>query len=374
MSTVFQNGILVCVLLLGHYSVAQNLVVNPSFEFRKTCPKYLSNFNTDLEDWTTPTRGTTDYFNACGERMGVPNNFNGFQKTKFGKGYAGLYVYAPNDYREYIQAKFVNTLRKGETYKVSFYVSLAEASDFAIKDFRLLFSNQKLHIPTDKNLSKAKLSRLKDKTTYVLQIPSDGFYSESKKWTKISLEFEAKGTENYMSIGNFEGNVRTARVKPKNIGPRPKRNQKGEVSYYYLDMVSVESMDAPIQPVVYELDKPTIFKNVLFAFDDFKLSDGSKQELNRIYAFLEKDEKLLIHIMGHTDNQGTISYNSNLAKKRAKQVSDYLMELGLSKKRISWQGKGGGFPIAENTTESGRQLNRRVEFVISERKEGHLNR
>ncbi|QLG47280.1 OmpA family protein [Costertonia aggregata] len=354
--------------------MGQNLVVNPSFEDHKSCPKFLSNFSSDIKDWSTPSRGTTDYFHSCSENMGMPNNFNGFQKTKFGEAYAGLYLYAPNDYREYIQAKLTKTLTKGVLYRVSFQISLAEASDYALKDIFVLFSDHILKIATDKTLSKSILARLRDVKTYLVPIAADKYYGDSKKWTLVSFEYKAKGTERYMSIGNFKSNSRTRKVKPKNIGPRPKRKQKGLVSYYYLDMVSIEKVAHETELVSYELDKPHIFKNVLFDFDAYTLSDVSKKEIKRVYEYLKNNTQFQICISGHTDDQGTIFYNASLARKRAKIVSDYLMELGLPRTRITWQGKGGAFPIADNTSEAGRKQNRRVEFVISQKVEPELNK
>ena len=74
--------------------------------------------------WSTPTQGSTDYFNACSKVMSAPENFNGVQYPKSGEAYAGFYFYAPGDYREYIQAELTRTLRRGiKGYQLTFYVS-----------------------------------------------------------------------------------------------------------------------------------------------------------------------------------------------------------------------------------------------------------
>ena len=70
-------------------------------------------------------------------------------------------------------------------------------------------------------------------------------------------------------------------------------------------------------------------------------------------------------INGHTDTIGGESYNLELSTNRCQSVARYLMQLGLPKARITWRGFGGAKPIADNSTEEGRQLNRRVEFMIS---------
>lgn len=345
--------------------MAQNLIVDPSFESYKDCPRNLSNFNHDLEHWSTPTRGTTDYFNTCGERMGVPNNFNGFQRTKFGNGYAGFYMFAPKDYREYIQAQLSKTLEKGKKYKVSFYLSLAEASDYALRDLGVLFSEEKLSLPTDKNLSRTKLGKIRDQALYLTEIETPGFYSDSKKWTLVSTEIIARGTENFMSIGNFKGNAQTRRLKPKNIGPKPKRKQKGEVSYYYVDMIALVSMDGTDRPEPYELDKTHVFQNMLFEFDNFQLLETAMADLQHIYDYLLRNTTLHITINGHTDSIGQNRYNQTLSYNRAHAVAAYLLKLGLPEDRIGWKGHGGNIPVAPNVTAEGRQQNRRVEFVIT---------
>ncbi|MGB5819809.1 MAG: OmpA family protein [Saonia sp.] len=370
LETVGKHIVSFCFLFLGTSIMAQNLVLDPSFEVHDACPRHLSNFDHDLPHWSTPTRGTTDYFNSCSEHMGVPNNFNGFQRAKSGNGYAGLYVYAPEDYREYIQAEFTETLVKGKKYKASFYMSLAEGSDYALRDLGIVFSEEKLNLATDKNISRTKLAKVRDHTHYMVEVKNTDFYSNSKKWMLVAIELEAKGNENFMVIGNFNSNARTIRTKPKNMGPKPKRRQKGEVSYYYVDMlemVSLETVAVSEQPKPYELNKTHIFHNVLFEFDDFRLLETAMSDLRNIYNYLQDNSTLSITINGHTDSVGPKHYNQVLSNKRAWAVADYLQKLGLAKDRIVWQGYGGKKPLATNTTEEGRQQNRRVEFVITEK-------
>ncbi|MEN8788179.1 MAG: OmpA family protein, partial [Flavobacteriaceae bacterium] len=74
---------------------------------------------------------------------------------------------------------------------------------------------------------------------------------------------------------------------------------------------------------------------------------------------------LHIHIDGHTDNVGAPAYNTALSGYRCKAVAKYLVQLGLKQDRISWRAHGGETPIADNTTDEGRKLNRRVEFILN---------
>ncbi len=348
--------------------LSQNLIQNPSFEQYEACPARLGTFESDVAHWSTPTKGSTDYFNSCSTVMGTPENFNGTQPSDFGNGYAGLYLYAPDDYREYVQVPLTHTLEKGKTYQVSFYVSLAERSDFAVKDFGVLFSKDSLSLDIKKEISKMHRYKIVGNAYNYMEIGYTNFYKDTRDWVLVSTRFEAKGWENYMTIGNFKNNAGTRKFKTK------KGAKQG--AYYYLDMVSLNQLhlseanalsvtDIDLETENYELDKIHIFESVLFNFDEFKLLEAAKKDIQKIYSYLYANESLHINIDGHTDNIGTSAYNQYLSDKRCSAVAQYFIELGLSEDRISWKGHGGTVPIADNDTEEGRQKNRRVAFVIS---------
>lgn len=347
--------------------LSQNLIKNPSFESFENCPKYLGNFDADVTDWSIPTQGSTDYFNGCSKAMGTPENFKGKQPADFGVGYAGMYLYAPQDYREYLQAELSETLVKGKKYRVSFYVSLAELSNVAVKEFGILFSKDKMKITTKKVLSKKLRYQHKGNDYNYMEISYTNFYSDTQDWILVNTIFEAKGTEQYMTIGNFKKNTRTRLFKTK--------KHSGKGAYYYIDMFLIKAIDASgVSDITedyqkpdanFELDKTYLFKNILFEFDKFQLLEPAKKERRRIYDYLNSNMSLKITINGHTDSMGNDAYNQDLSQKRAKAVADYLLKLGLHKSRVSWQGHGGKTPVASNATKKGRQENRRVEFVVT---------
>jgi outer membrane protein OmpA-like peptidoglycan-associated protein len=337
---------------------SQNLIKNPSFEAFENCPERLGNFDADVVSWSTPTDGSTDYFNACSTTMGTPKNFNGEQPSDFGKGYAGLYIYAPDDYREYLQAELARPLEEGKEYHISFFVSLAERSDFAVKEFGVLFAKNKLKIPIKKELSKRHWYRQKGNAYHYLEIGYTNFYSDTQDWIRVNTRFIAKGTERCMILGNFENNVRTRKFETK------RNAQQG--AYYYVDRVEVKAADSSdTEEESFALNEIHIFKNVLFEFDHFEILETGKLELRRIFDYLEARPNVYIAINGHTDSVGTEKYNQWLSGKRAQAVADFLIRMGIPKNRIAWQGHGDAKPIAPNTTEAGRKRNRRVEFVIS---------
>ncbi|MGZ3885303.1 MAG: OmpA family protein, partial [Bacteroidia bacterium] len=111
-------------------------------------------------------------------------------------------------------------------------------------------------------------------------------------------------------------------------------------------------------------DQPLVLKNVLFETGKAVLLPSSYAELNTLAGHLAEKPGLKIEISGHTDNKGNASQNTLLSEKRAKAVCDYLIEKRIDPGRIRYKGYGSLKPIADNETEEGRQLNRRVELVF----------
>eukprot|EP01041_Mallomonas_annulata_P039068 gene39068-62691_t len=79
---------------------------------------------------------------------------------------------------------------------------------------------------------------------------------------------------------------------------------------------------------------------------------------------LKDDSKMSIMVEGHTDNVGEPTQNKRLSLERAYNVREYLISKGIAGYRIQFKGYGDMKPIADNNTEEGRKMNRRVEFVI----------
>ncbi len=346
------------IALWGGFLSAQNLLMNPSFETFRQCPDRLGNFHADVAQWSSPTDASTDYFNACSPAMGTPENFNGTQPAEFGDGYAGLYLYAPNDYREYVQGELQQTLKKGEVYTLSFYVSLAERSDYAVREFTAVFSRKKLRRPIKKELSRTQLYKEEGNAFTMVEIAHSDFYDETTDWVELRAEFTASGMENFVTIGNFRNNARTRTYKTS-------RNAK-QGAYYYLDMVRLLPLQPDgANPETYALHTQHLFRNVLFGFDEHRLGPEARLELRKLYEYLQAHADLQITINGHTDNLGPAAYNRRLSEQRCKSVTAYLLSLGLNRERIHWVSYGFDAPIADNATEEGRQKNRRVAFTLA---------
>ncbi len=103
---------------------------------------------------------------------------------------------------------------------------------------------------------------------------------------------------------------------------------------------------------------------ITFATDSAVISGNFYAVLDDVAKVLNKYNKTTMMIEGHTDSTGSASHNQTLSVNRASAVRNYLVGHAVDQRRITTVGFGESMPIADNTTESGRQLNRRVELRI----------
>jgi len=124
-------------------------------------------------------------------------------------------------------------------------------------------------------------------------------------------------------------------------------------------------LNISLQPI--QEGSSIVLRNVFFETNQFALLPTSHSELNKLILLLQKNTSLVVEIAGHTDNQGGEAYNLTLSQNRSNSVKQYLVSAGIPEKRIVARGYGETKPIADNTTEEGRALNRRTEFIILKR-------
>lgn len=105
-------------------------------------------------------------------------------------------------------------------------------------------------------------------------------------------------------------------------------------------------------------------KNVFFDFDKATLQDRSFAPLDSIAEYLGFHPELKAEFRGHTDSRGNDDYNKRLSQNRAQSVVHYLIEKGIDERRLSSRGFGEEKPVADNNTDRGRELNRRVELRL----------
>ena len=132
----------------------------------------------------------------------------------------------------------------------------------------------------------------------------------------------------------------------------------------------VDSMDkcpntpqgTPVDATGCELAQDFRLEGVTFEFDSAKLTADSISKLDMAVEILKRNADDKIEIAGHTDSQGDEAYNQGLSERRAQAVADYLVANGANASNLTVKGYGESHPLADNGSEAGRAVNRRVEL------------
>ena len=107
--------------------------------------------------------------------------------------------------------------------------------------------------------------------------------------------------------------------------------------------------------------------DVLFNTNKAQLKAGGIRNVQKLADFLTQYPQYKVAIEGYTDSQGSDEYNQELSDRRAEAVKKALMDMAIDNDRVSTtRGYGEGFPVASNGNAAGRQLNRRVEIILSD--------
>ncbi|SET77273.1 OmpA family protein [Hymenobacter actinosclerus] len=110
--------------------------------------------------------------------------------------------------------------------------------------------------------------------------------------------------------------------------------------------------------------KITFDSGILFDTNKSDLRAASMTEIQKMAETLKKYPDTNILVEGHTDASGTDAINNPLSERRAQSVANYTIAQGVDAGRVTTKGYGSSQPIADNTTEAGKQANRRVEVAI----------
>ncbi len=128
--------------------------------------------------------------------------------------------------------------------------------------------------------------------------------------------------------------------------------------------VPVEVIKVVHDTVIVKPEPNWVLVGVNFEFDKATLLPEAYPILEHAYETLKEHPEMKVEIQGHTDSKGSDTYNQKLSEKRAKTVSDYLIEEGIDPERLITVGYGEEKPIADNSTDQGRAFNRRIEFRV----------
>lgn len=105
--------------------------------------------------------------------------------------------------------------------------------------------------------------------------------------------------------------------------------------------------------------------DVLFQTDRARLTDEGQRMVKKLADVLQQNPQRSVLIEGFTDSTGSAAHNQTLSERRAMSVRRGLQAMGIGRQRIAVRGFGEAYPIASNETSEDRQLNRRVEIILS---------
>ncbi len=123
------------------------------------------------------------------------------------------------------------------------------------------------------------------------------------------------------------------------------------------DEVTIERLDD-------DTLKLNLRSEVLFDFDSDAIKPAFYETLETLGRVIVRYEQTAVHVVGHTDSTGSVAYNMRLSERRAESVASHLRRSGVESWRMQTEGRGPHEPRADNATEAGRQLNRRVEIYL----------
>jgi gliding motility-associated-like protein len=257
----------------------QNLVPNPGFEIKTQCCDRIAGCVTS---WSQTPGSDTYYFNTCNPLdFSVPHTFAGidYQQAKTGSAFAGVKLYASFPFnRDYLTVTLNDSLRRGETYTVEFYVAVSTFGMHAVDRIGMYISSA----PVTKSGLEGFIytPQIENATGVVLK--------DSLNWTKISGSYKAKGGEKYIAIGNFYSDALTTHLQ---LMPFSKQ----EMALYFIDDVSVKKYEEPSVLVM-----PSSFtpngdgKNDIFKPDETsKITSGTMTIYSRWGNVVCKTENLL---------------------------------------------------------------------------------
>ncbi|HNR55989.1 MAG TPA: OmpA family protein [Flavobacteriales bacterium] len=315
----------------GRPDAALDLVPDPGFD--RTIPAHRST-------WKNASGGTPD----------------------FEEGRTGIYLYsAVNvDHREYIRTPLKERLDPCGLYEVRLRV---------LRNATYAYAVDRLGVALTADFEN---DRRRDLLSFPLcwEMRSKGVMDDTGQWTTLCGHFEGGGCADQLLVGNFSSDDSTTIIQHD--------PQDGPFAYYFVDDISLwrtgtingctatcpEALAAMPLPEDTIVETPRWPWNLHFAVNDHVPGDDLLPVVEELFQVLAAHPDAMVRIEGHTDDTGTAAANLKLSERRAGQVRDELVRLGLARKQLQLVALGSTEPIATNTTDEGRAMNRRVCIVI----------
>ena len=361
-----------------------NLVPNSGFE--DTNIKKLRSYGQKEEVskyWFSATEVPADIYGdgAKGDKIAIPTNDYGTQEPAAGLCYAGFRAYSkdPRMQRSYLEVQLPQMLDRDVMYCVSFDISLADLSRYAVNDIGVVVSDRKIEQP---NLGDMILQPdVKQKTNKVFE------YTEG--WEKFCGTFVGTGQEEYIVIGCFGSRSDMTIEKVK----RPVGLTGPQLShaYYFIDNVEIIEIQAKSQCVcsaVEERDMDLVYGSssvqdedmtnaekinssaIYYAFLKRTPTGSGKQTVANIATILKANPSMKINIVGHCDedeaSEGKVNARYKMiGKNRGDQIRRMLETAGVPASQYSVSDIGAQDPANTRGTDISRAQNRRVTFEVN---------
>jgi outer membrane protein OmpA-like peptidoglycan-associated protein len=126
----------------------------------------------------------------------------------------------------------------------------------------------------------------------------------------------------------------------------------------------IQTGEAKVDKMPNDVVRITMTSHTAFDTNSTSIKPDFYSTLDKLSDTMTRYGKTTLTVVGHTDNVGTDKYNQDLSQRRAYSVAQYLESKRVNPVRLATAGKGESEPVASNTTEAGRQLNRRVEIYV----------
>ncbi|MCB9355523.1 MAG: OmpA family protein [Lewinellaceae bacterium] len=364
---------------------AQNLVLNPSFEQLKPrgisvpCQfsQYSSFFAEQIEVWTTYSYMTPDLLHAA-------ENCSWLPQAHSGEYCAGIIHFLPgddigqeDDYHEKISGRLAAPLKPGRKYRLSCWVREDEA---IIRDhLASVYTPKTPVVPLRAGNLGFYFTVAKARAEGIPQVVFTEPVVSNGGWVELSAVFVPDQPFQHFTVGNFFRDNQTKtdlppekhkEIEEKNTAIKFPIDRVKRAGYLCIDDVSIvvepepESTSRSLEDQLVKERKFTFSAGVLFDFDKADLRPEASPALDSLATFLKDHPGSKIGISGHTDDRGSEAYNLDLSGRRAKAVHDYLLENGIPAAQVEWKAFGKSRPVADNNTEEGRQMNRRVECIL----------
>ena len=368
------------ILCFSFTANAQQLVANGNLNERNIC--------TEFEKTCAPEAW---FFIPTYTVMSPNENGNYFEVLSMGS----LEKITPPGKREYLYTKLLCRLQEGKQYNFSIWINLG-GNKFDHFDV-WMGSSEPTHL---------RMIREPFEPAFTLTPANQD--SVRQRWTKYTYIYTAKGTEQFIMLGNLSkggmdkskarsslriwviygiDNISLTPVDPsiktcleyntvlKQVYDQNYRHPARLIESQQMDLSFLKNSPDTMKkgvPVIWDTmmveekksDTLTI-PDVLFNFDSSTLNPKFIKELDSIINKLKERKFSSLEVTGHTDNIGSIVYNADLSARRAKTIKEYLIsKLGINASMITTKGMGEKYPRAPNTTTEGRQMNRRVEIIL----------